>query len=89
MNAIYEFIFLGLTDSTQNSKVPKPIRILIATLISIFFIISITVLGIYVVFAVDQGIFKRLISAFFLLIIAGYYIYLLKAMTKTKKKTLK
>lgn len=88
MDFIYELIFLGLTDTTQNSKVPRPIRIVAAILVSIIFIISIITLGIYVVVAVDQGILKRLISAFLLLVIAGYYIYLLKAITKTNKKYL-
>ena len=85
MNIIYELIFLGLTDRTQNSKIPRPVRILAAILVSILFIISIITLGLYAVFAVDQGIFRRLISAFLILAIAGYYIHLLKAMTKQTK----
>ena len=85
MDIIYEFIFSGLTDTTQNSKVPRPVRIIAAILVSIIFIISILTLGVYVVFAVDQGIFRRLISAFLILAIAGYYIHLLKAMTKQTK----
>lgn len=88
MDIIYEFIFSGLTDTTQNSKVPRPVRIIAAILVSIIFIISILTLGVYVVFAVDQGMFKRLISAFLLLVITGYYIHLLTAMKKTNNKNL-
>ena len=88
MDFIYELIFLGLIDTTQNSKISRPIRIFAAIFVSIVFITAIIGLGIYVVVAVDQGIIKRLMSAFLLLALAGYYIYLLKAMTKTNKKVL-
>ena len=88
MDIIYEFIFSGLTDATQNSKISRNIRILAAILVSIIFIISILTLEVYDFFAVDQGIFKRLMSVFLLLVIAGYYIHLLAAMKKTSNNYL-
>lgn len=61
---IYELIFLELLDTAQKSKLSRLIRILTAILISMTYIITIISLGIYVVIAVDQGIFKKSICAF-------------------------
>ena len=64
MCIIYELIFLELLDTAQKSKLSRLIRILTAILISMTYIITIISLGIYVVIAVDQGIFKKSICAF-------------------------
>lgn len=82
MDIIYEFLFLGLIDTTQRSKVPRPIRIFAAFLVGLVFIIAIISLGTYAVVAVDQGVFKRLMSGVLSFALAGFYHYLLKAMKK-------
>lgn len=84
MDIIYELIFLGLMDSAVNSKVPKAMRILIAILLSILFIIAIVSLVIYVFLVEDIGIFKRMFGGILLVAIAGYYIHLLMGMTKIR-----
>lgn len=84
MDFLYEMIFLGLIDKNQTNKIPRWIRLTIAVLISVLFIGAFAGISVYVFFAANQTVWNRILFAVFMIMIASYYIHLLKGINKSE-----
>lgn len=82
MDFLYKMIFLGLMNPEQTSKLPRWIRLFTAVLVSIIVIGIFAGLSIYVVFAAHQSMGNRILVALFMLMIASYYVHLIKGINK-------
>ncbi len=84
MDFLYEMIFLGLIDKKQTHFIPRWIRLFLAAFVSVLFISVFAGISVYVVFAANQDPWNRILFAVFMIMIASYYIHLLKGINKSE-----
>ena len=82
MDFLYKMIFLGLMNPAHTSKIPRWVRLFTAVLVSIIVIGIFSGLSIYVVFAAHQSMGNRILVALFMLMIASYYVHLIKGINR-------
>lgn len=84
MHLLFETIVSLLLEGSQSEKMPKPIRVLGLLILTLLAAVSLFALALVAVNPA-QGFFRRLICLFLFVLIAWYYIDVLKKFLRRTK----
>jgi hypothetical protein len=82
LSSFFGLIFDGLADAAHSSKLPRWLRIILAILVSLVFLIAIAALTLFVFLPAELSLLRRLLGAIIDIVIILYFAHWLRRMWK-------
>ena len=82
LSSFFGMIFDGLADAAHSSTLPRWLRIILAILVSLVFLIAIAALTLFVFLPAELSLLRRLLGAVIDIVIILYFVHCLRRMCK-------